>query len=102
MEEFFRKNFPWAECILDFWPASDHLTELALYPDDEAQRQQRVRDWCHRLKHQGGAAVVAILREFDLSHHPLSARQAHADCLRYFQNHQHGDKFWEPGGTSGL
>jgi hypothetical protein len=91
LEEFFRKNFPRAECILDFWHAAEHLTELglALHPDDEAQRRQRVGDWCHRLKHQGGANVVAILRQLDLSHHPPSAQQAHADCLRYFQNHQH-------------
>lgn len=91
LEDFFRKNFPRAECILDFWHAAEHLTELglALYPEDEAQRQQRVRDWCHRLKHEGGAIVVAILRELDLTNHPPSARQAHADCLRYFQNHQH-------------
>lgn len=91
LEAFFRKNFPLAECILDFWHAAEHLTELglALYPDDQAHRQQRVDDWCHRLKHQGGATVVTILRELDLSCHPPSARQAHADCLRYFQNHQH-------------
>ena len=91
LEEFFRQNFPLAECILDFWHAAEHLTELgsALYPDDEAQRQQRVRHWCHRLKHEGGAIVVAILRQLDLTNHPPSGRQAHADCLRYFQNHQH-------------
>ena len=41
--EFFRKNFPRAECILDFWHAAEHLTELglALWPEDEALRQQR-------------------------------------------------------------
>ena len=25
LEEFFRKNFPLAECILDFWHAAEHL-----------------------------------------------------------------------------
>jgi hypothetical protein len=91
LEEFFRKNFPRAECILDFWHAAEHLTELglALYPDDESQRQQRVGAWCHQLKHQGGLSIVYALRGFDLTNHPPSARQAHADCLRYFQNHQH-------------
>ncbi len=36
LEEFFRKNFPLAECILDFWHAAEHLTELglALYPEN--------------------------------------------------------------------
>jgi hypothetical protein len=91
LEEFFRKNFPLAECILDFWHAAEHLTELglALYPDDESQRKERVGTWCHQLKHEGGLRIVRALRELDLTNHPPSARPAHADCLRYFQNHQH-------------
>ena len=69
LEEFFRKNFPRAECILDFWHAAEHLTELglALYPDDESQRQERVGDWCHQLKHEGGASVLATLEQLELS-----------------------------------
>jgi hypothetical protein len=91
LEEFFRKNFPLAECILDFWHAAEHLTELglSLYPDDEASRQQHVDAWCHQLKHEGGATIIEKLTELDLTDHPPSARQAHADCLRYFHNHQH-------------
>ena len=91
LEEFFRKNFPRAECILDFWHAADHLTQLglALYPDDESQRQERVGAWCHQLKREGGDAVLTALRNLRLSIHAPSARQAHADCLRYFQNHKH-------------
>ena len=90
LEEFFRKNFPLAECILDFWHAAEHLTELglALYPDDEPQRKQRLGDWCHQLKHQGGAATLTTLQSLDVSGCPPSARQAHADCLHYFGNHQ--------------
>src|SRR4029077_19516591 len=63
LEEFFRKNFPRAECILDFWHAAEHLTELglALYPDDESQRQEQVGAWCHQLKHQGGATTLSTL-----------------------------------------
>lgn len=91
LEEFFRKNFPRAECILDFWHASEHLTELglALYPDDESKRQKRVGAWCHQLKHEGGDAVLTVLGALDLDNHPPPARQAYADCLRYFQNHKH-------------
>jgi hypothetical protein len=91
LEEFFRKNFPLAECILDFWHAAEHLTELglSLYPDDEASRRQHVQAWCHQLKHEGGAKILEKLTEFDLTGHPPAARQAHADCLRYFRNHQH-------------
>ena len=91
LEEFFRKNFPLAECILDFWHAAEHLTELglALYPDDESQRKDCVSAWCHQLKHEGGPSIVGVLTELNLTNHPPAARQAHAQCLRYFQNHQH-------------
>jgi len=91
LEEFFRKNFPLAECILDFWHASEHLTELglALWPLDEAVRKKRVGAWCHQLKHEGGLRIIRGLEELDLSQHAASARQSHADCLRYFKNHQH-------------
>jgi hypothetical protein len=91
LEEFFRKNFPRAECILDFWHAAEHLTELglALYPDDESQRQERVGDWCHQLKHEGGASVLATLEQLELSEARASIRATHADCVRYFQNHRH-------------
>jgi hypothetical protein len=87
LEEFFRKNFPRAECILDFWHAAEHLTELgsALFPGDESQRQQRVAAWCHQLKHEGGASMLATLEQLE----PSAARSAHADCLRYFRNHRH-------------
>jgi hypothetical protein len=91
LEEFFHKNFPLAECILDFWHAAEHITKLglALYPEDEALRKERVATWCHQLKHEGGLAILRVLRELDLTSHPPSARQAHADGVRYFQNHQH-------------
>lgn len=91
LEDFFRKNFPLAECILDFWHAANHLTELGLtlWPQEEAQRQERVAHWCHELKHQGGKALLATLEQFELSSHSSTARQAHADCLRYFRNQQH-------------
>ena len=89
LEEFFRKNFPLAECILDFWHAAEHLTELALalYPNDESQRQEQVSEWRHQLKHEGGATMLATLESIELSSYPQPARQAHADCLRYFHNH---------------
>jgi hypothetical protein len=91
LEEFFRKNFPLAECILDFWHAAEHLTELGLtlWPDDEALRQQRVAAWCHQLKREGGASVLATLEQLELSEPRAAPRAAHANCLRYFRNHQH-------------
>jgi hypothetical protein len=92
LEEFFRKHFPRAECILDFWHASDHLTQLglALDPDDEIRRQARVKDWCHRLKHEGGAAVLGLLEELERDESlSRGARQCLSDQLRYFRNNKH-------------
>jgi hypothetical protein len=91
LENFFRKNFPLAECIIDFWHAKEHLVELgtALWPDDEAPRQERVGQWCHQLKHEGGLRIIRVLAQLDLTNHAAAARQAHADCLQYFKNHQH-------------
>ena len=91
LEEFFRKNFPLAECILDFWHAAEHLTELglALVPGDESQRQERVSGWCHQLKHQGGVTLLSTLETIELSGCSSCARQAYAECLRYFRNHCH-------------
>jgi hypothetical protein len=91
LEEFFRKNFPRAECILDFWHAAEHLTELglAVYPEDESTRQAHVHAWCHQLKHQGGATTLSTLESLELSNCSPAARQAHGDCVRYFRNHQH-------------
>lgn len=91
LEEFFRKNFPRAECILDFWHAAEHLTELAaaLWPSDEAVRRERAEQWRRQLKHEGGLRMLGVLQAIDLAEHPAAARGTHADCVRYFQNHQH-------------
>lgn len=91
LENFFRKNFPLAECIIDFWHAKEHLVELgnALWPDDETQRKESVSQWCHRLKHEGGLRIIRLLEELDLTNHAAGAREAHANCVRYFKNHQH-------------
>lgn len=91
LEDFFRKNFPRAECILDFWHAKEHLVELSksLWPDDEPQRQQRIGEWCHRLKHEGGETLIAILEACELADASTTTRGCHADTLRYFRNQAH-------------
>lgn len=91
LEEFLRVNFPRAERILDFWHASEYLVELgqAFYADDEELRKKRAGAWCHQLKHEGGWSIVRMLQELDIGQYTSSQREAHADCLRYFQNHQH-------------
>jgi hypothetical protein len=91
LEELFRQHFPRAEVILDFWHAREHLVKLAqeLHPADEAARQAWVEARSHQLRHEGGAAVLRSLESLDLASHRATAREAHAEHVRYFRNHQH-------------
>lgn len=89
LEEFFRKNFPLAECILDFWHAKEHLVELSqsLWPDDETTRQAWLDAQCHRLKHAGGQAVLDQLEALDVSQRSAAAKEAHRAHTQYYRNH---------------
>lgn len=64
LEQFFEKNFPLAVCILDFYHASEHVTNLArtLHPSDEEAFQQQTHTWCRQLKHEGGGDPVGDAR----------------------------------------
>ena len=68
LEQFFKRFFPKAVCILDFYHAKEYLVELgqALYGEDESARQTWLDDVCHRLKHEGGPTVRRRLEELDL------------------------------------
>ncbi len=89
LEDFFRVNFPKAECILDFWHVQEHLVELAqaLWPADETVRDAWLTEQRHRLKHEGGAAVLSVLENMALDHITSAAREAHRLHCGYFRNH---------------
>jgi len=92
LEDFVHKNFPRdAVLILDFWHAADHLTELGqlLEPHDEQARQQLVQRWCHVMKHEGGAAIIAVLEQLPLPPRKPAAAAKHAEVLGYFRNNVH-------------
>lgn len=90
LEDFFHKNFPRAECILDFWHANEHLVELAAaWFDDEAERERWVDQQAHRLKHEGGQAVLDVLEAMPLGSRSATAREAHRQHIGYFRNHVH-------------
>ena len=75
--------------ILDFYHATEYLAELgrALHPSDEVVREAWLETWCHRLKHQGGAAVLEELRVLEVR--GRVAREALAEVVRYFTNQTH-------------
>jgi hypothetical protein len=92
IEDWLRENFPRVEAvILDFYHAAEHLGEWAktLHPDDEDQAGRVAGEWCHRLKHQGGVAVLSALGEVDVSGRGVPAREAHRGRLVYFGNQVH-------------
>jgi hypothetical protein len=91
LEEFFRKNFPRAECILDFWHAKEHLVELGLvwFGQEETARQDWLDQQCHRLKHEGGQAVIDELEAMNLTGRSAAVRQVHQREAQYFRNHVH-------------
>ncbi len=90
LEDFLQKTFPRVEVvILDFWHAAEYLGELsaALHPRDEEAAENWRGQWCHRLKHEGGQAVLDALATV-----PVRGRAAR-DCLEkvrsYFGNQVH-------------
>jgi hypothetical protein len=91
LEEFFRKNFPRATVILDFWHASEHLGNLAeaLHPHHEAERIKLKERWAHKLKYEGGRALLDELERLDLTSVGKAARETHRVETQYLRNNLH-------------
>ena len=92
IEDWLRSNFPRVEVvILDFYHAAEHLCDWAkaLHPNDEEAADQLGGEWCHRLKHEGGRAVLAALRTVTLPGRSTALRESHRQLLVYFENQIH-------------
>ncbi len=91
VEDLLRMNFGRVEAvILDFYHAAEHLGDLAraLYPGDESAREPWREQWCHRLKHEGGQAVLEGLRALPPDGRE-SVRRVHGEVVGYFANQVH-------------
>jgi hypothetical protein len=91
IEDWLAANFPRVEAVvLDFYHAAEHLGDWAktLHPADPDAASALTQEWCHRLKHEGGAAVLAALREAEVGRRP-AAREAQRQLLGYFENQVH-------------
>lgn len=76
--------------ILDFWHATEHVQEFAnVLIGDEAARQTQVTAWCHRLKHEGGGALLDELEAMDLSSLSAVAREGYRSLKGYLRNNRH-------------
>jgi hypothetical protein len=89
LEECVRTHFPRVEVvILDFYHAAEYLSDLAKawYGADADAGEALGQRWCHQLKHQGGAPVLAMLEELDLRGRSATARECYQAAVRYFTN----------------
>lgn len=91
LEDFARKNFPLAESILDFFHASEHVAELATacHPNDPPAAAARQSAWCHRLKNEGGSALLAEWEQLEIGSWSAARQEVHRQQVQYFRNHQH-------------
>lgn len=91
MEEFFRKNFPLAEHILDFWHAKEYLVELktSLFGESSAEGKEWLDENCHLLKHAGGVAMLAVLLAIDVSSRSAAVQEKLRTTITYYTNHKH-------------
>ena len=91
LEDWLRVHFGRVEAvILDFYHVSEHLAELARAwhgAETEAAQEQH-RQWSHRLKHEGGVAVLEELRRLKLPNRK-GLRDCHRATLVYFENQVH-------------
>ena len=76
--------------ILDFYHASEHLGDFAKAwcSGDPAAAESRHAEWAHRLKHEGGAALLAWLQGLDIRGNPR-AYSAWEEVVTYFRNQHH-------------
>ena len=90
LEEFMGVYFPRAECVLDFYHAAEHLNDLAkaLY-GEEAKVAEVAGQWCHTLKHEGGAALLAVLEALDMRGRKVEVREAYRREVGYVRNNAH-------------
>lgn len=92
IEDFLQANFPRVEAvILDFWHAAEYIAAWAKarHPADAAAAEALTGHWCHRLKHEGGAAVLAALGELATGGWSAAQREAHRELLGYVGNQAH-------------
>ena len=91
IEDWLRANFPRVEVvILDFYHAAEHVSDWckALHPTDPGAATALAQEWCHRLKHEGGAAVLAALEGLDAGG-SAGQREAHRELVGYVRNQAH-------------
>lgn len=94
LEQFCQMNFNRADLvvILDFYHAADYLKGLAraLHPQEEGKAKEQAEQWCRLLKAEGGAATLAVLRQWQWPERKSAAwREQWRKVQEYFENNLH-------------
>jgi hypothetical protein len=92
LEAFLQQNFPRVVVVIcDFYHVSEYLADLAkvLYPGQEEASKAWTQQWCHRLKAEGGQAVLTSLTELDLGGRSAAVKECHQRVRTYFENQVH-------------
>jgi hypothetical protein len=89
LERFIDVNFPNAVKILDFPHASGYVNDFAKAYLPGAKGDEMAKIWCHQLKHEGGAAVLAVWEGLDRTSMTQAAQERYDKSLTYFRNHVH-------------
>jgi hypothetical protein len=94
LEAFCQQNFnrPDLVVILDFYHAAEYLKTLArtLHPQQEDAAREQGEQWCRLLKTEGGAATLAVLREWAWPARRNAALRAQWQKVEeYFTNNLH-------------
>jgi hypothetical protein len=87
LENFFDVFFPRAVKIVDFRHVTEHLTPLAKLLQPGKDGEELLSSWCHQLKHEGGARLLAVLEKLDRDKMDEATRTEHDAALTYFRNH---------------
>jgi hypothetical protein len=75
--------------ILDFYHCAEHLSEfIALWVGPERAEEDSAA-WRHRLKHEGGAAILSALEALDLARASPAVRESHRLLCGYLRSNQH-------------
>jgi hypothetical protein len=89
LERFIDVNFPRAVKILDFQHASEYVNDFAKAYFPGVKGDETAKMWCHRLKHEGGAVILAVWEGLDRASMTQTAQVQYDKSLTYFRNQVH-------------
>jgi hypothetical protein len=87
LDHFMEVNFPRATRIVDFRHASEYVHDFVKAYRPGAEGASLADTWCHQLKHEGGAVLLAVLERLDRQPMTAAAQEQYDKALSYFRNH---------------